>query len=441
MPPTPVDTVIHADWVIPVDADNSVHREHAVVIDDGRIIDIAPGDQAREKYQGLEEHALSRHALLPGFINAHTHAAMSLLRGFADDIPLMQWLQERIWPVERRWAQAQFVRDGARLAIAEMIRGGTTAFADMYFFPEQTAEAAAEAGLRCSIGMIMLDFPTPWAADSREYLDKGLQMHDKYKHSPLLKTMFAPHAPYTVSDQPLQKIVTLAEQLDAQIQMHIHETAAEIEQSLETCGARPLQRLQGLGLLSPRLMAVHMTQLKQHEIEAAAKYALSVVHCPESNLKLASGFCPVRDLAAAGVNVALGTDGAASNNDLDMLGEMRSAALLGKAVARDCAAVAAAETLRMATINGARALAIHETTGSIEKGKDADLIAIDLSPPETQPLSDPVSQIVYAAGREQVTHVWVAGKPLLKERELLTVDLPQTLNNAQQWRKKIATAR
>ena len=318
-----------------------------------------------------------------------------------------------------------------------MIRGGTTCFNDMYFFPEQTALAVEKAGMRATLGLILIDFPSAWAADADEYLAKGIELHDKLHNHALISTAFAPHAPYTVSDDPLRRIATYAEELDIPIHIHVHETSDEVEQSIEKYGKRPLQRLDELGLVSPRLLAVHATQLEQNEIDLLARAGAHVLHCPESNMKLASGFCPTSQLHQAGVNLALGTDGAASNNDLDMLGEMQTAALLAKAVAADARALPAEKVLRMATIDAARALGRDADIGTLEPGKYADITAIELGSIETQPLYHPLSQLVYAAGRENVTHVWVGGKLLLRDRELTTLDEKAILQNARTWQQKI----
>jgi 5-methylthioadenosine/S-adenosylhomocysteine deaminase len=349
----------------------------------------------------------------------------------------MEWLNQHIWPAEAAWVNPQFIQDGTQLAIAEMLRGGTTCFNDMYFFPDHTARVTAACGMRASIGLILIDFPTAWAADADEYLHKGLEVHDAYKDHPLITTTLAPHAPYTVSDAPLEKIVMYADVLDRQIHMHVHETRAEIEQGLEKSGERPLARLARLGILSPRLQAVHMTQLTDDEVAQVAASRAHVVHCPESNLKLAIGFCPLDKLIKAGVNVALGTDGAASNNDLDMFSEMRSAALLAKGVSGDATSVPAATALRMATLNGARALGLGDITGSLLPGKAADITAVHLGDLETQPLYDPVSQLVYATGRDKVTDVWVAGQHLLKQRKLTTLDEAELIAKAHAWAQKI----
>ena len=435
---TVVDTLIHARWIIPVEPESVTYEHHTLVIDGGRIIDLLPTTLARQKYQGTTTENLDNHALLPGLINSHTHAAMTLMRGIADDLHLMDWLQNHIWPLEQKWMSEAFVKDGTDLAIAEMILGGTTCFNDMYFFPEITAAQAIHHGIRASVGLIVIDFPTVWAENSEAYIEKGLALHDQLRHHPLISTPFAPHAPYTVSDEPLQKIRTFSDELELPIHMHVHETLHEVEQEQEKTGMRPLQRLHDLGLLNPSFMAVHMTQLTDDEISLLAESGAHIVHCPESNLKLASGFCPVAKCIAAGVNVALGTDGAASNNDLDMFGEMRTAALLGKAVANDASAIPAMTALRMATINGAKALGLDNETGSLSIGKAADMIAIDLSHLETQPLYCPVSQIVYAASRQQVTDVWVAGKRLLKQRRLTTVNIDDLRVKIAEWRQRLS---
>lgn len=431
------DTLLHARWIIPVEPQGEVLEAHALAISEGRIAALLPSSEAREQIEADEVITLARHALIPGLINAHTHTPMTLFRGLADDLPLMEWLQQHIWPAEQRWVSSEFVADGSRLALVEMIRSGTTCFNDMYFFPDVTGEVALEAGMRAVIGMILIDFPSAWASDASDYLARGLAVHDQFKHEPLVKAIFAPHAPYSVSDEPLQKIRTLVNELELPIHMHVQESEDEISQSLEHHRQRPLARLEALGLLGPELVAVHMTQLEAHEIGRVAETGTHVVHCPESNLKLASGFCPVARLLDAGINVALGTDGAASNNDLDMLAEMRSAALLGKGMARNPAALPAFEVLKMATLGGARALGLADETGSLLPGKAADIVAIDLSGPETRPAYNPVSQIVYAAGREQVSDLWVAGRQLLRERLLLTLDLDAILARTEHWRNLI----
>ncbi|MBN1378416.1 MAG: TRZ/ATZ family hydrolase [Gammaproteobacteria bacterium] len=432
-----IDTLIKARWIIPV-ADGPHHINHqAVAVHNGRILEILPVDAATTHYQAKAVIELPNHALIPGLINAHTHAAMSLFRGMADDMPLNDWLQNKVWPAEARWVNEQFVHDGTALAAAEMIRSGTTCFADMYYYPDIAAKAAKQAGIRACVGLIVLDFPTIWAADANEYLSKGLSLRDELANDALISTIFAPHAPYTVSDEPLKKIRMYADELDLQIMCHVHETADEVAQAVNNHGKRPLQRLNELGLVSPALNAVHMTQLSDEEIQLVADSGAHVIHCPESNLKLASGYCPVHALLQAGANVALGTDGAASNNDLNMIGEMRSAALLAKSVANNAGAVPAYEVLKMATINAAKALGLADNLGSLQAGKAADIVAIDLNALKTQPVYDPVSQIVYSADSTQVSDVWIAGKRVLHNGVLTTLNTDDLIQRAQQWRDKI----
>jgi len=435
--PQAVDTLLHARWVIPVEPERICLEHTSLALRAGRIVDILPTAAARTRYTANETVELPTHALIPGLVNAHTHAAMSLFRGLSDDLALMDWLTKHIWPAEAKWISPEFVRDGVRLAAAEMLKSGTTCLNDMYFFPEDTAGVLREAGLRACLGLILIDFPTNYAQTPDEYFEKGLKLHDSLRHDPLLRTAFAPHAPYSVSDASLAKVRTVNNELNLPVHMHVHETAHEVNEAVAKTGKRPLARLDELDLLGPTLAAVHMTQLTTDEIACVAEAGASVVHCPESNLKLASGFCPVHELLNAGVNVALGTDGAASNNDLDMLGELRTAALLAKAVSGDATAVPAHTALRMATLNGARAMGMDAEIGSLRHGKAADITAIDLAALPSQPVYDPISQIVYTASRDQVTDVWVAGKRLLANRTLTTLDEAAILRTVQNWRAKI----
>jgi 5-methylthioadenosine/S-adenosylhomocysteine deaminase len=427
------DLLIHAQWVLPVDPENQQLTRHAVAIADGRILAVLPSEEARWSIQAKRVLELPGHLLIPGLINAHTHAAMTLMRGLADDLPLMTWLHDYIWPAEKRWVDPGFVRDGTRLAVLEMLRGGVTCYNDMYLFPEVTAQVTAEAGMRATIGMILVDFPTGYADSADGYFAKGLALHDQYRDHPLIRVAFAPHSPYAVSDAPLQRAQMLADELDVPIHIHLHETHDEIIQSLREHGERPISRLDRLGLIGPTLVAVHMTQLEDAEIDRLADASAHVVHCPESNLKLASGFCPVAKLLDAGVNVALGTDGAASNNDLNLLGEIHTAALLGKAVAGSASAVPAAIALRMATINGARALGLEDQIGSLEPGKSADLVAVDLQDSHTQPLYNPGSQLVYAAERHQVRQVWIQGRQVIRDGAPTRINTQEVMMAAQEW--------
>lgn len=431
-----IDTLINARWIVPVEP-AGVLEHHSLAVDQGNIVALLPQTAAKQTYRARETIDLPQHVLIPGLVNAHTHAAMSLFRGLADDLPLMDWLQKHIWPAEARWVSPDFMRDGVTLSLAEMIRGGITCINDMYFFPNETARAVRHARLRACIGLVVLDFPTAWAQNADEYIEKGLALHDELRNDPLLTAAFAPHAPYTVSDAPLKRIRTLADEIDIPIHMHVHETAHEVNEALAQQGMRPLERLDRLGFLDQRLMAVHMTQLTDAEITLVAQRGVHVLHCPESNLKIASGLCPVHKLIQAGANVAVGTDGAASNNDQDMLGEVRTAALLAKGVSGDPTAVPAAMALRMATLNGAKALGLDDRIGSLSAGKAADMVAVDLSGLSTQPVYDPVSQLIYAANRNDVTDVWVAGQALLRKRELTTLDETDLKRRAMQWRANI----
>jgi 5-methylthioadenosine/S-adenosylhomocysteine deaminase len=432
------ELLIHADWVLPVDAGNSTLEKHSLAVADGRIAALLPRAEAETQIEAAKTLDLPGHALIPGLVNAHTHSPMSLLRGLADDLPLMTWLHEHIWPAEGRWVDQEFVADGTRLAVLEMLRGGVTCFNDMYFHAEVTARVCAEAGMRVLAGMIVVDFPTRYADNADEYLRRGLELHEHYRDHPLVRPAFAPHSTYAVSEAPLARVRTLADELEVQVHIHLHETRDEVIQVLRAHGERPLARLDRLGLLGPQLVAVHMTQLEDVEIARLGETGAHVVHCPESNLKLASGFCRVYDLLEAGVNVALGTDGAASNNDLNLMGEMRTAALLAKGVAGFANAVPAEQALRMATLNGAKALGLDEEIGSLEVGKAADVLAVNLNDPHTQPLYHPCSQLVYAASSHQVRHVWIRGRQVVRDGEALTMDPPAIIGAAREWGKRIA---
>lgn len=429
--------IINARWCLPMTAEQLTFENHSIVIKEGNIVALLPQAEVAQRYNAAQVHHLDEHCIMPGLINNHSHTAMTLFRGLADDLPLKTWLNNHIWPTEQQFVGEAFVEAGSALAIAEMIRGGTTCFNDMYFFPDATARVVDSSGIRASLGIVIIDSPTNWAKDVNEYLHKGQALHDQYRHHPRITTNYAPHAPYTVSDKTLEAIIINAEELDLPIQMHIHETAEEVNDSIGLFSKRPLARLKGLGLLSPHLIAVHMTQLTEEEIDWCAEAGVHIVHCPESNLKLASGFAPIAGLIKRGVNVSIGTDGAASNNDLDMFAEMRLAALLAKGVARDPSVVPAYQALQMATINAAKSLGIDSLTGTLEIGKAADIIAVDLSEIETQPLYDLPSQLVYATSRDKVTDVWVAGKQLLKQRQLTTMNTQHISAQAQHWATKI----
>lgn len=413
-------------------------REHGLGIRDGRIVLIAPEAEAL-KYGANEIRHLQGMLLAPGLINAHGHAAMTLFRGLADDLSLQRWLREHIWPAESRWVDEDFVRCGTELAIAEQLKSGVTCFSDMYFYPRVISELVHRHGVRAQITIPVLDFPVPGARDADQALRTGVALFDDLKHHPRISIAFGPHAPYSITDDKLEAIRILVAEMDAGIHMHIHETAQEVQEALRKHGERPLARLARLQLLGPRFQAVHMTQVDESDIALLTEHNCSVIHCPESNLKLASGFCPIERLWEAGINVAVGTDGAASNNDLDLLGETRTAALLAKAVAGSATALDAHRALRMATLNGARALGIDDQTGSLEIGKFADLVAFDLSGLSQQPIYDPVSQLIYSTGRDTVQHVWVGGKQLLEKGQLLRMDEQRIITEACRWGERIAS--
>lgn len=432
------DLLIEAGFVVPVEPHGVVLENHAVAVREGVIVAILPIAEARMRFDAAETVSRPEAALIPGLVNAHAHNPMTLLRGVADDLPLKVWLQEHIWPIEGTVMGPDFIADGVTLAIAEMLRGGTTCVNENYFFPDVQAATYKHYGFRARVGLPVIDFPTAWAKSDDEYFDRAGEVHDQWRGDALIATAFAPHAPYTVSDENFERIRMLADQLDLPVHLHLHETAQEVAQSQQKHGQRPFARMDRLGLVNDRLIAVHMTQLTPAEIRLCAERGVSVVHCPESNLKLASGFCPACALQRAGVNLAIGTDGAASNNDLDMFGETRTAAILAKAVADDAAGFDAFSALRAATLGGAKAMCFDHLVGSIEPGKQADLVCVDLSALETQPLHHVVSQLIYATGRHQVSDVWIAGKPKLSARELVDMDVPRIIANVKQWRERIA---
>jgi len=431
-------TLIHASYVAPVRPSNVVLENHTVVVADDLIQSILPRMEAEAAWPGAQCVELPEHVLLPGLINAHTHSPMTLLRGYADDLELHLWLQEHIWPAEQAFVGPDFVADGTRLAVAEMIRSGTTCFNDMYYFPDATISVCLDAGMRASIGITIIEIESAWAEGVDSYFEKGIRLHEKWNSHPLISFTLSPHAPYTVSDETLSRISQLSRELELPVHIHLLETEWEIKQSYQQHERHPISRLEQQGLLNNRLQAVHMAQLTTEDIEKFSQSGAHVVHCPQSNLKLASGFCPLTSLLEAGINVALGTDGAASNNDLNLLGEAQTAAILAKGVSGDAKAVNAFQALEMMTINGARALGQGDRLGSIEPGKQADLCALDLSAPETQPLHHVVSQLIYSASRRQVSDVWVAGQRLLESGELTTMDLDEIIRSARRWQARLA---
>ncbi len=432
-----VDSLIHSAWVVPVEPRQVVLPQHSIAIDQGRIVAILPISEAQNLYQAQRQIDLPLHVVCPGLVNLHGHSAMSLLRGLADDLTLQTWLQQHIWPAEAKHVRDEFVEDGTLLAIVEMLRGGTTCINDMYFYPEATARALLTAGMRGTVGAAILEFPTAYASDAAEYIHKALAARDNYLREPLLQFALAPHAPYTVSDATFKQIVTLAEQLQMPVHMHIHETEQEVHDSLQQYGMRPLARLKQLGLLTPDFVGIHAVHLEQSEIEMLAQHACHIAHNPSSNMKLASGIAPVSAMLAAGVNVGIGTDSAASNNRLDMFTEMRAAALLAKLHSGVADAVPAWQALEMATLGGARALGQDHLFGSLLPGKQADMIAVSLDQAETTPCYDPLSHLVYCVERQQVSDVWIGGRQVMAHRQLSSINTEQIVAKANWWRDKI----
>ncbi|MEM6544666.1 MAG: TRZ/ATZ family hydrolase [Pseudomonadota bacterium] len=430
------DFVIQPRYLVPIEPLGVAWEGKAVAVREGQIAAILDLAELAE-WEWDECFDLSDHALLPGLVNAHGHSPMTLLRGFADDLALQPWLENHIWPAEAAHVDEDFVRDGSRLAIAEMLLSGTSCFSDMYLFPEVVAEQARITGIRCQLCSPIIDFPSAWAAGADDYLSKGLSLIDDLKNQTRISVVFGPHAPYSVSQSALEKVATYAAELDRGIQIHLHETEKELADSQQQFGRRPIQRLQELGLLGPRTQCVHMSQTNDADLETLQASGSSVIHCPESNMKLASGTCPTAKLLRHGIPVAIGTDGAASNNDLNMFGEMRSAALLAKQSDASAESLPAAMTLRMATLGGAEALGIDDLVGSIEPGKQADLLAVNLNSPHTQPVFDPVSQIVYACNGSEVSHLWVDGQALVRDKLLQSLDLNECLLRAQAWGRTI----
>jgi 5-methylthioadenosine/S-adenosylhomocysteine deaminase len=433
------DLIIDARWVLPIAPANTVLDRYSVVVDGGRIRALGPTLDIHGTYTARRHVALGdHHVLLPGLVNAHGHAAMTLLRGLADDVPLSRWLNDIIWPTEARWVSETFVRDGVELAIAEMLKSGTTCFSDMYFFPEVTARVARDAGMRAQVAIPVIQFPNAWSNDSDHAIHKGLELHDRLRDDALVRIAFGPHAPYTVTPDDLIRILALADELDLQIQTHLHETADEVAQARSQHGRSPIEQLHTLGLLVPRLQAVHMTQVSDDELALIAEGGVGVVHCPQSNLKLGSGFCGVARLRSAGITVALGTDGAASNDGLDLFAEMRAASLLAKALARDPAALDTRALLEMATLGGARVLDLADEIGSIEPGKSADLVAVDLDHVSTLPVHHPAAQLIHTTAGTRVTHVWIAGHARVEHGTLTSMDEAAIRGRSRAWSERIA---
>lgn len=431
-----IDLLITARWILPIAPKNIILEQHALAVKDDKIIDVLPLEQAKEQYYAEQYLDFPHHVLMPGLVNSHTHTPMNLFRGLADDLPLMDWLTKHIWPAEKALINAESVAVGTRLAIAEMIRGGTTCFNDNYFFPDITAQTAIETGMRVVAGNVIMSVPTDWASDEKGYFTRAENILRDFTPHPLVNWTITPHAPYTVNDDSFKKVREISDKYDLHVHLHLHETAFECEQSIKEFGVRPIARLQKLGLINEKLIAIHMVDVNSAEMDVIAKANASIVHCPESNLKLASGFAPIAEYVKRGINVAIGTDGAASNNDLDMFGELRTASFIAKAQSGDPTSLPAHDVIKMATLNGAKAIGLEKQIGSLEAGKFADFIAVDLSSYLTQPIYNPLSHLAYAVNRLQVSDVWIAGKRLLKNGEFTRLDTTELVESAQVWADK-----
>ena len=435
-----IDTIILARWLLPIAPENIVLEHQAIAIQGKKIVNILPAQSYLEHYQAKQVINCNEHAVLPGFVNAHTHTPMNLFRGLADDLELMDWLNHYIWPAEQAIIQADSVRDGCRFAIAEMIRSGTTCFNDSYFYHEILAQTANAEGIRAMLGLGIIDVPTQYAQNENDYLEKAQLTLEKSKPSDLINWSIAPHAPYTVSDTAFKKIAALADEKKLRIHLHLNETIAEIEMSMERYHKRPIERLYELGMVNSNLMAVHMVYANDDEIALLKAQHANIILCPKSNMKLASGIAPLEKYLAAAINIGLGTDGAASNNNLDMLNELRSMNLLTKVNNKNPTLLSAQQTLEIATLGGAKVLGLEDKIGSLEIGKEADIIAINLNSVFTQPVYHPMSTLVYAANASQVSDVWIAGKRLLADGEFTQLDIKQTMKNVAKWADKTKLA-
>ena len=408
-----------AKLVVP-SAQEAPLSDGALAVEDGRILEVGPATVLAERFPGAELVDLGECLLIPGLINLHTHAPMTIFRGLADDLPLMTWLEDYIFPVESH-LKRDWVYWGAKLAVAEMLRSGITTFVDMYLFEPEVIRVVEEARVRAALGEGLFDFPSPGYGP----LEKGLALTEallkEYQGHPRIKVIVCPHATYTCGPETLKKAWALAERYGALVHLHLSETREEVSLIKARYGKRPPAHLEALGLLNERVLLAHAVQLNEEEIELLARKGVKVAHCPESNLKLGSGVAPVSALLEAGVVVGLGTDGPASNNDLDLLGEMRTAAFLQKGLTFDPTRLPARKVFEMATALGAKALGF-EDLGFLAPGARADFVALDLAAPHLTPCYDPFSLIVYSAKAGDVSHVVVEGEFVLKDRQILTFD-------------------
>ena len=435
-----VDLVVAGGIVLTADQDWNIYDPGAVAVDGGAIVGLGPREEVEQAYRGRERIDASGRLIMPGLINAHTHAPMTLFRGIADDLPLETWLHKYIWPAEAKWLSPDFVRLGTQLAAAEMIRSGTVLFCDMYFFEDDIAEVCQEAGLRVVVGGALVDFPNANYKTPEEGLKYSEDLLRKWDNDSLVVPSIQPHSPYAASSGLMQQGKALADQYGAPYLLHVSETQSEVRESIEKYGRTPVGRLADLGVLGPTTVAIHGVHLTDEDIQLLARYQAGVAHCPESQMKLASGFTPVPKLLEAGVKVGLGTDGAASNNDLDMFGEMGTAAKVHKVITGDPTAMPARQALSMATLEAARVLGLDDRLGSLEVGKRGDIIILDLDVPHMVPMYNVTSHLVYAAHSSDVRTVIIDGRVVMRDRELLTLDEGDIFARAREISREIVAS-
>jgi len=427
------DLVIKNGYILTMDENFTEYKNGSIAIKDGKILDI--GENIN--YEADEVIDAGGNLVLPGLINTHTHAAMTLLRGYGSDNPLKVWLEQYIWPVEGKFVSYEFVKDGTDIACYEMLRNGVTTFVDMYFYENAVADAVLQAKMRAVLCTGILDFPTPGAKTPDEGIEKTKDFIKEYKGSRYIYPCIGPHAPYTCSPQTLQKAMQVAEDYDVLFHIHLSETEHEVQDILNRYKATPVKHLDNIGVLNDRVLAAHMVHPTEEEIYLMAEKKVKISHCPESNLKLASGIAPVPKMIEAGITVSIGTDGTASNDDLDILGEISTAAKLHKGYNKNPVLLNAKQALSMATREGAKALRLQDKIGTLEKGKYADIIIVDINQPHIQPMFDPYIQLVYSAKSTDVDTVIIDGKIVVRNKEVLTIDKSEILQKAKKWKEKI----
>jgi 5-methylthioadenosine/S-adenosylhomocysteine deaminase len=430
--------IVRAQYLITMNKKEQIIENGAVVVKNGRIADIGEFGEILKKYkEQIPIYGNSHSALMPGFINTHTHAAMVLFRGIADDLPLKQWLTEHIWPREAKFLSEEFVYDGTLLACLEMLKSGTTTFSDMYFFTESIAKAAKDAGIKAVVGQGVLDFPTPSGSGAKDYLAKAEDFIKNFKSDDYIIPAVAPHAIYTCSRETLLSCKELALKYNVPMHIHLSETFQEVEESINRHGLRPVKYLDSIGFLEGKIIAAHCVWLNQEEIEIMAKHNVGVSHCIESNLKLSSGIAPVAKMIRKGVKVSMGTDGAASNNNLDLLEEISIAAKVQKGITADPTVLDVKTCMKMLTIWAAEGLGLENEIGSIEIGKKADMILMNLRKPHLQPIYDIYSAIIYSAKASDIEDVFVNGVPVILNGRAQFVDEDEIIDKALWWSEKI----